>query len=166
MSNNIENVLESLKEFIASDERVVLIKGTNQIEKHKLVLDLIRNSNLGLGLFRTNSLQQIPMFFKQAEHEIRPSVGAGIEYSFYDSIFYFDSLSNKSTWKKTPSKLDFAMIYPLDSFCRTKENVKIEFINDLFNMRKIKKIFIVTWVDNYDYSWLSDYIDKIVVFDS
>lgn len=55
------------------------------------------------------------------------------------------------------------MLYPLDSVCKAKN--KEEILLDLINRTK-KKVFLASWTDSYDYSWLHGHIDRHIVYDA
>lgn len=169
MSNNSENAVKHLMEFIRSDEKVVLIKGTHQYEKHSLVLKLINQCDLNVGVFRSNSLQNIATFLDHAGYKIplnkRFSSGKG--YRSGNTTLYFDSLFTRSTWDKSPPQLDFAVVYPMDSFCEKNQKTKVELLDDILNRKHIKKIFIVTWTDiRHDYDWLVEHVDRTIIYDA
>jgi hypothetical protein len=169
-ANNKENAVKELIEFINSDEKVILIKGTHQYEKHSLVLKLLTHSkDFKKGLVRSNSLQNIPTFLGHAGFKglLGKRFAAGTPYNLNGTIVYFDSLFTRSTWGKSPIELDFAMIYPMDSFCESKKDLKDELLDDILRWKNIKKIFIVTWTDlRHDYQWLNEYVDRTVIFDA
>mgnify|MGYP005828836913 CR=1 FL=1 len=169
MSNNRKNAIENLIEFIRSDEKVVLIKGTHQYEKHSLVMQLLDESDLNVGVFRSNSLQNISTFLGHAGYKVplnkRFSSGKG--YRTGTTTFYFDSLFTKSTWSKSPTQMDFALVYPMDSFCEQNQKTKDEFLYDILTRKSIKKIFIVTWTDiRHGYDWLTEYVDRTIIYDA
>jgi len=169
--NNRDNTVRELNEFIESDsEKVILLKGTHQYEKHSLVLKIISESNqFNVGLYRSNSLQNVADQLRQAKYNVKINhkFSSGKRYNLSGVTFYFDSLFTKSTWRNSPQELDFALIYPMDSFCEKKEPVKKEFISDILNHRSIRKIFIVTWTDiRHDYDWLQPFVDRTIVFDA
>lgn len=166
-----ENAIKQLTEFMqSSSEKVVLLKGTHQFAKHTLVMDLITKDNdFKKGIFRSNSLQNISTFLSQAGYKgaMGKRFVAGQAYNLSGTAFYFDSMFTRSTWGKSPSQLDFALVYPMDSFCEKSQNVKEELLDNLLRWKNINKIFIVTWTDlRHDYNWLSDFVDRIVIFDA
>lgn len=167
---NRENTVNLLFEFIDSDtEKVVLLKGTHQFEKHSLVLAFITQLRFfEKGVFRSNSLQNIPLFMEYAGFKnARGKLAAGQEYILQGTSLYFDSVLTRSTWSKTPTDLDFALVYPMDVFRKSKEFLKEEFLDDLFRFKNIKKIFLVTFTDvQDDYSWLNEYVDRTIIFDA
>jgi hypothetical protein len=169
MSNNRENAVKNLLEFIHSDEKVVLIKGTHQYEKHSLVLKLIHETDLKVGVFRSNSLQNIATFLDHAGYKVplNKKFSSGNAYGTGKTTLYFDSLFTRSTWSKSPNQLDFAVVYPMDSFCEKSQKAKGELLEDLLTRKHIEKIFIVTWTDiRHDYDWLAEYVDRTVIYDA
>lgn len=170
-ANNKENFVKELIDFVNSDsEKVILIKGTHQFKKHSLVMQLLTQyEDFKKGLFRSNSLQNIGLFLNQAGNKglLGKKFAAGTAYNLSGTTFYFDSLFTRATWGKSPNDLDFALIYPMDSFCESKKEIKDEFLENILEWKRIKKIFIVTWTDiRHDYTWLNDYVDRTVVYDA
>ncbi|MEH7320920.1 hypothetical protein V7113_29020 [Priestia megaterium] len=171
MANNVKNAIDQLAEFLKSnEEKVVLIKGTHQRKKHKLVFSLMqRAEGFKKGLFRVNGLNNTADFLKQAGYDIPYNKGfkSGNAYAFRGFNLYIDSLFTQSTWRNTPSQLDFAIVYPIDSFCDEKADKKQALINDVLQRKDINKIFIITFTDvRYDYAWLEDTVDRVIVYDA
>ncbi|WBF54890.1 hypothetical protein HXV90_02985 [Lysinibacillus sp. JK80] len=169
-SNNRENAILQIRNFLDSDsEKVVLIKGTHQYAKHSLVLRTIYSEKgFKNGLYRTNSLQHVSDHLEQAGFKLnkKSKITSGKTYNFGNINLYFDSLNTKSTWRNTPNNLDFALVYPIDSFSKSNTHNIVEFINDILSQKNINKIFIVTWTDiKQDYSWLEQYVDRTITFD-
>lgn len=117
MANNVENAVNQLREFLKSDkENVVLIKGTPQYKKHRLVLALMEQiEGFKRGLFRINGLDNTALFLDQAGYKVSLTkrFASGKPYSFHGFDLYFDSLFKQNTWINTPHKLDFALVYPM-----------------------------------------------------
>lgn len=171
MRNNRENAIKEINEFIESEtEKVLLLKGTHQYEKHSLVLKILsRLKDYNTGLYRSNSMQNIAMQLEQADYKVKLSqkFSSGKLYNLNGLNVYFDSLFTRSTWSNSAKDLDFAIVYPMDSFCGSKSDVKKEFLNDILNGKRIKKVFIVTWTDlRHDYTWLTPYVDRCVRYDA
>ncbi|AOM11220.1 hypothetical protein [Bacillus thuringiensis] len=161
---NKEIACKQINEFLKSDdEKVMLIKGTNQKGKLPSVLEIIiQTKNLNNGLFRANRLESIANFFDRRVYDIPQNTGK--MRVIENKTFYFDSFKN-STWKNTPDKLDFAVIYPLESLSSNKKDLQKENMEDIFVKRIIKKIFMVSLIDDgYDYEWLNQYVDRIIEF--
>ncbi|MBJ8054893.1 hypothetical protein JDS87_23815 [Bacillus cereus] len=166
--NNQEVASREIVEFLKSDtEKVMLIKGTNYFKKHALVLEIINeNKSLKRGLFRSDTLERVSVFFKDADLEIPNGAGkpAGNTLLVENTVFSFDSF-NKSTWKKTPSELDFALIYQIELFNRKTNELKDDFINNILKEKSIDKIFIVSNLEDHgDYEWLSGCVNRTIEF--
>ncbi|MBJ8133955.1 hypothetical protein [Bacillus cereus group sp. N3] len=162
--NSFESATREINEFLESDkEKVIFIKGTNQKSKLPLVLEtIIPSKKLNNGLFRVNRLDSIAKFFDQRVYDIPLNVGK--MRVIENTNFYFDSFKN-STWEYTPDKLDFALIYPLESLSSSKTDLQKENMEDILTKRNIKKIFIVSLIDDgYDHEWLNQYIDRTIEF--
>ncbi|QEL68860.1 MULTISPECIES: hypothetical protein [Bacillus cereus group] len=169
--NNRGNAIKQINEFISSkNEKVMLIRGTHQYAKHSLVLELLEQSkNLKTGVFRVTTFQNVPLFLNQAGYDVpmNKTITSGKPYQLKNKIIYFDSLPTKSTWGRTPSELDFAIVYPMDSFCDKKNEAKEELMRDILEWKNIKKVFIVSWTDvRWNYEWLKPYVDRSIVFDA
>lgn len=168
--NTYRNVVEEVHKFIDSNsEKVLLLKGTQQFEKHSLILEIVSGLRVfDTGLFRTDSLTNLPLQLNHAGYDINPGKKfSPIVYKTGGLTLHFDSMFSRRTWRNTPMELDFALIYPIDSFCESEEYTKKEFLRDLLNRRAIKKVFIVTGTeDEYDYSWLNKFIDRTVIYDA
>lgn len=163
--NGKEQAIEKITEFIQSDEKVILITGTHQYKKHKLVMALLnkyyKNAKI---LFRVNGMENITNdeFAGFAGVKKTPKSGERIKVS--NNYYTFDSL-NKTTWSRSGNKFDFAILYPLDSAMRGDINTVIE---DLINNKVAGKLFLISWTDNksYDYTTISKYFDRHVIYDA
>ncbi|OBW56806.1 hypothetical protein A9987_22805 [Bacillus cereus] len=166
--NNQEVASREITEFLqSSNEKVMLIKGTNDYKKHSLVLKIINeNKSLKRGLFRSNTLERVSVFFKDADLEIPHDAGkpAGNTLLVKNKFFSFDSF-NKSTWGKTPFELDFALIYQIELYNKKTNELKEAFINNILEEKSINKIFIVSNVDDKgDYAWLDRCVNRTIEF--
>ncbi|WP_407313668.1 hypothetical protein [Desulfosporosinus sp. SB140] len=57
---NREQAVAQIEEFLRSNEKCMLLTGTHQYEKHKLIIRILNKKLEGhLILFRTNSMQNI-----------------------------------------------------------------------------------------------------------
>lgn len=160
--NNRDNLKKNIIEFIQADnEKIMLITGTHQYEKHMEVLRTL-NQNVQDGvkvLFRINGADNIGNIFenklKSAKLNTRIKVG--------NLRLYIDTI-NRRTWKN--EKYNVSVIYPVDSICRMKDEQRKEILDDLIR-NAVHKVFIVSWTDSYDYSWLDEFgIDRTVSFDA
>ncbi|AXU29690.1 TPA: hypothetical protein ACKONR_000646 [Clostridioides difficile] len=161
MNNRSQLQKEILKFLESEDEKIMLITGTHQYEKHMEVLRTI-NKNVQDGvkvLFRINGKDNIGSIF---ENKIKsPKLNTRIKLSKLN--LYIDTI-NSRTWQC--GKYNISIIYPIDSVCRMKEKQREEIINNLLR-NTVNKLFIVSWTDNFDYSWLEEFgIDRKAVFDA
>lgn len=158
--NTRKKATEEIIQFIKSKEKCALLTGTYQNEKHLLVLKTINEVVEGCTiLFRANSMQNIGSFFSNHTTNFK----TGVPYYLGRNRVYFDTI-NPITWKKSPYNSDLAVLYPLDSVA--KGNNKNSIMDDLFNMRDIKKVFLVSWTDNRDFTWADSFIGRKIVFDA
>lgn len=160
--NTRENLKSEIIAFLENDEeKIMLITGTHQYEKHMEVLRTL-NKNVQDGvkvLFRLNGKDNIDSIFqhslKSAKLNTRIKVG--------NLRMYIDTI-NKKSWRN--EKYNVSILYPVDSICRKKDEQRKEILDDLIR-NTVHKVFIVSWTDSYDYSWLDEFgIDRTVVFDA
>lgn len=155
--NTRSEAKENLIEFMRSDEKVVFITGTHQYEKHPLALSVIKeHAKSSKVLFRTNSSQMLSSHFENKNLKL------GTFYKIGENKLCFDTI-NRRTWGNLSWEFDYSVLYPLDSVCKAKN--KEEILLDLINRTK-KKVFLASWTDSYDYSWLHEYIDRHVIYDA
>lgn len=158
-----QQAIDQIIDFLKSDEKCILITGTHQYEKHKLVMKILnkyyKNARI---LFRINSMQNITddAFIGLSKKPI-----AGTKQKLGNNYYEFDSFNTSSTWSKTNNQFDFAILYPIDALCRSQNK---EPISNLFRNKDINKIFLCSWTDNleYDYSRFSDFYSQHIVYDA
>lgn len=160
--NNKESALKSIIDFLGSEEKYLILNGTNQYEKHPLVLAAVvyaapANSTI---LFRVNHKTHIKDFLSSVINLSKnPQPGKPIKVD--GKYLYVDTI-NPSSWGKTPRKIDYAIIYPIDSL---NSKTGDDNLTDVKN-RNPQKIFLVTWTDNKDMSWTNSYNPTIVTYDA
>ena len=156
-----DDAVNDILDFLQSDKRSLLLTGTHQYEKHRLILQILKEyvSDSSKVLFRANYMQNIGSFFNESK-----DFKTGIGYKLGIHTLYFDTIK-KTNWNNTEMEYDFAILYPLDNVLKSKQ--RDEILDDLFETRTINKLFLVSWADNLssDYSELKDYYDQHVVFD-
>lgn len=163
LMNGKELAIKEIENFLRSNEKGLLITGTHQYEKHRLVMKIInkcyKNAHI---LFRINSMDNITDDAFIGLHK-KPRAGEKIKIG--NNYYEFDSFNTKSTWSRTCNDLDFAILYPIDALCRS---MKKEAIEDLYNDKKIGKILLCSWTDNlnYDFSKFSEFYSKRVIYDA
>lgn len=161
--NNKEQAIIKLKEFLNSDEKGVLITGTNQYKKHMLVIAILdkyyKNKKV---LFRINGMMNIN---DRNFTPLKKKPKAGELVKLGNNYYCFDAFTSSATWNKTIGDFDFAIVYPIDAMCRDK---KIKPIEELFEYRNICKTFFCSWTDKAesDYSPLSEYINSHIIYDA
>lgn len=160
--NNRFKLKSEIVEFIKSDnEKIMLITGTHQYEKHMEVLRTL-NQNVQDGvkvLFRINGADNIDNIFenklKSAKLNTRIKIGK--------LRIYIDTI-NRRTWKN--EKYNVSVVYPVDSICRMRDEQRKEIISNII-CNTVNKVFVVSWTDSYDYSWLNEFgIDRTAIFDA
>lgn len=163
--NGKEQTIEQITEFLKSDEKSIILTGTHQFRKHKLIMALLnkyyKNAKI---LFRVNGMDNITNreFVGFAGVKKTPKSGEWIKIS--NNYYTFDSL-NRTTWKRSGNKFDFAILYPIDSAMKGNIN---DILEDLTEYKDIGKLFLVSWTDNknYDYASISKYYNRHVIYDA
>ena len=165
MHNRAQAIIE-IKDFLQSDERCMLLTGTHQYEKHKLIMRIL-NEELAnhLILFRTNSMQNIIEREFIGWTGLKKNLKAGERIKIGKNLYECDSFNTSSTWYKGSNKFSCAIVYPIDYICKSQ---KFQSIDNLFEHKNISKIFLVSWTENrlYDYSILSKYFNRHVIYDA
>lgn len=165
MSNNKENLLHNIEEFLYSEEKCMFITGTNQYKKHIMVMAALDHlkpkSHI---LFRSGTMQNLlDREFLGRFISKQPKIGQ--VFKIENNIYEADTFTNSSSWHKSSREFDYAILYPIDSIARGDTNIKC--IDNLFVDKKTGKIFLVSWTDmNYDYSIFEQYVDRKCVYDA
>lgn len=163
---NTKNLaIKSIDEFLNSDIQCMLLTGTHQYNKHKLVMAVLNQRYRNrMILFRTNSMQNVSNrdFLGFAGVDKTPKAGQTILIE--NNYYQIDSFNNSGTMYKTTNDIDFAIVYPIDALLRKRN---YETIRDLLQYKKLKKIFLVSWIDNqpYDKDFKNLY-SKHVIYDA
>lgn len=163
--NGKEQAIEQITEFLKSEEKVIILTGTYQYKKHKLIMALLnkhyKNAKI---LFRVNGMDNITNeeFVGFAGVKKTPKSGEWIKVS--NNYYTFDSL-NRTTWRRSGNKFDFAILYPIDSAMQGNIN---DILDDLTKYKDIGKLFLISWTDNksFDYATISEYYDRHVIYDA
>ncbi|MDQ4683053.1 hypothetical protein, partial [Stenotrophomonas maltophilia group sp. RNC7] len=115
--NNREDAILNISQFLTSDEKCMLLTGTHQYEKHKLVLKIIKEliNESSTILFRVNGMNNVNSIFENNNLKVKP----GISKRIGNHKIFIDSI-NSITWDKSPYNIDYGIIYPIDSVCRCK----------------------------------------------
>lgn len=159
--NTKEKAIASLQAFMTGPERVLLLSGTHQHEKHPLAL----GAALALApagariLFRANSKQNAGMFLQPMGIGKVPAPGTFVRAN--NRELYVDTI-NRVSWRSTPSPIHTAIVYPLDSLGRDDGD---DCVQDLMR-RQAAKIMLVTWTDNKDFSWVDGLSPVRIVYDA
>lgn len=165
MANNKNELIKSIEEFLKSDEKCMLITGTNQYKKHIIVmaqLEILRpNSHI---LFRSSTMQiLLDKEFLGRFISKQPKIGE--KFVIENNVYEADTFSNSGSWFKTSRVFDYGIFYPIDSIARGDVNLKC--IDNMFNNKDIGKIFLVSWTDmNYDYTVFDKYVDRKCIYDA
>ena len=160
--SNREQATRAILAFFGSADRVLLLTGTYQDEKHALVLSLIlgnypQNASI---LFRANSAQHIEDFLAPVIRlPTHPQRGVPVRIGRHQ--LYTDTM-NPQSWRASPQTIDIAVVYPLDSLDYESGD---HCVQDLVR-RNATKIFLVSWTDNNNFGWTDQFNPVRVVFDA
>lgn len=160
--NGKQQAIEQIEHFMKSDERGILLTGTHQFEKHKLVMRwLNENYRDLLILFRLNLMANITT---DSFTTLKKQPKAGETVRLGRNNYQFDSFMSSGTWQKTDRRYHVAIVYPIDPFCR---DLKHEALDDLFR-KQISKVFLCSWTDiqSYDYTDLKKYYERHIIYDA
>ncbi len=161
--NGKDQAIKEIEEFLESDGKGLLITGTHQYEKHRLVMKILnkyyKNAHI---LFRINSMDNLTDDAFIGLHK-KPKSGERLKIG--NNYYEFDSFNTRNTWSKTSNDFDFAILYPIDALCRS---MKKEAIENLYNTKRIGKVFLCSWTDNvnYDFSKFAEFYSKQVIYDA
>jgi len=163
--NGKEQAKDQIIEFLKSDEKAMLLTGTHQYNKHKLVMAILnkyyKNAKI---LFRVNGMSNLTNEDFVGFAGLKKSPKSGERIKIGNNYYTFDSL-NRSTWSRSGHDYDFAILYPIDSAIRS--NIT-DVLDDLIVHRNIGKIFLVSWTDRkeYNYSKYSSFYNRHVIYDA
>ena len=167
MENNKEKFINNIEKFLNNEDKGILATGTHQYQKHKLIMTIIdknfKNANI---LFRTNGMDNISnREFVGWTGLKKKKIKSGEKLKIGRNFYEFDTFNTTSTWSRTSTNFDFAIVYPIDSMIR--EN-KLDGIDNLYTNKEIKKIFLVSWTDSisYDYEKISKYYNEHIIYDA
>lgn len=158
--NTRKQAEDVLADFMDSNEKVVLLTGTNTYQKRVLALQTLLNEpEEATILFRTNYTENLKVYYGAFDTTFR----TGRAYRVENHTLYIDTMKETS-WVKSPVQVDHAVVYPLDHACTFKEKARQQIFDDL--MRRVTgKILLVGGDDQTEYEWLSDLVDRHVVYD-
>lgn len=163
--NGKEQAIDLITEFLKSDEKVMLLTGTHQYKKHKLVMSVLNNyyKNAQI-LFRVNGMDNITSKDFAGFAGVKKVPRSGDKIKIGSNYYVFDSL-NKTTWSRSGNKFNFAILYPIDSAMKSNIN---DVLDDLIKYKDIGKLFLVSWTDNrkYDYNKICQYYNRHVIYDA
>lgn len=145
----------AIRAFLAGKDRVLLLDGTFQNEKHRLALKSVIADYPAPAsvLFCSGIKRQLESLL--APLGIKPKPG-GVPLGGH--VLHTQTKLAKSTIKR----VDVAIVYPLDSFGVDEGTACVAD----FCARGAKKILLVTWTDNRDLGWVDQYSPARVTFDA
>jgi hypothetical protein len=160
--NTKELAIREIEAFLVSDGKCMLLTGTHQYNKHKLIMGVLdKHYKKKLILFRTNSMQNVTNRDFLGFVGVNRPPKAGETIVIENNYYQIDNFNNRGTWHKSSSDIDFAIIYPTDALCH-KQNY--EAIEDLLQYKSPKKVFLVSWTDNepYDNEFSKLYSEHVI----
>ncbi len=151
--------IQKISSFLKGTNQTLLLTGTHQKMKHPLVLELVLSKYPAPAtiLFRTNNLK---ILGETLGLDRDPKIGKPI--SVQRGFTLFPDTIKRTTWQSSPRSIDIAIVYPIDSL---KFDAGGECIQDLMH-RGVKKIFLVSWTDNVDFSWTEYFNPVHVIYDA
>jgi hypothetical protein len=164
--NTKKKAMSDIEEFILSDKKCMLITGTHQFKKHVLVMAMIeklyKNAKV---LFRASGVEHTFTTPNILGQFINKKYKAGDLFRIGNNIYSVDSYTRGDTWNKTANVFDFAIVYSIDGI--TANTKLIESIDNLFNNKRINKIFLVSWTDhkNDDMTIYNKFVDSKTIYD-
>jgi len=159
--NDNKQILVQLKNFLESDERGLLLTGTHESKKQKLIMGLLgtiyKDKRI---LVRTHHMNNLQSCFGWTGLKKTPQIGKGIR--LLNNIYCFDTIYRPDTWNKTSNNYDFAIIYPFDIIVSSGDSKAIA---DLYK-RSIPKIFLITHdcYPDYDFADFKEFISSYLEF--
>ncbi|HHT71545.1 MAG TPA: hypothetical protein GX016_08225 [Firmicutes bacterium] len=159
--SNKEEVMLRIVSFLNSDARFLLLTGTHQNEKHvvALAISLSLYPAPATVLFRASSMSHVVSYLSPILNVKRAKSGTPIKIHGGYTLF-LDSM-NPRTWMSSPRSIDVAVVYPIDLLSFEDGD---DCVHDLIR-REVKKILLVSWTDNRDFSWTSQFNPIHVVYD-
>ncbi|MEG2058041.1 MAG: hypothetical protein RRZ84_09085 [Romboutsia sp.] len=140
--------LNQIEEFIKSDSKHCLVKGTDVNKKHLNILKYLNSLGKKLRiLIRINSMQNSETFlgYNAQTNKLREVGNLNI---------YVDSMQ-VSSQMNTPKEFSCIIIYPIDSL----KGINDKNIDDILNNKVASKIFWISHHDSIDYSYLKEICD-------
>jgi len=159
--NGRQLAIDGITKFMYSKEKGLLLTGTHQLKKHRLIMTLLeeycQNAKI---LFRINALQNLTSYSFLG---LRNPPRAGELMRLGHNYYQFDAMTNSGTWRKSGFGFNFAIVYPIDYLCKKPY---LEPIDDIVN--RTDKLFLCSWTDmvEYDFTVFSDYYTSHVVYDA
>ncbi|QIK86633.1 hypothetical protein G7061_08425 [Erysipelothrix sp. HDW6B] len=163
--NDKAKFISDLKDFIMSDGKGVLITGTHQYSKHKVIISVLnemyKNKKI---LFRSNSMNNLSNSDFVGFAGINKQPKSNQWYKVGNNYYMFDSFNNSRTNASRSNQFDFAIVYPIDAMIREK---KYNRMYDLDSQYNLKKIFYVSWTDrsSYVYNDINDLYQNHLIYD-
>ncbi|MDP2896658.1 MAG: hypothetical protein Q8Q12_08875 [bacterium] len=161
--NTREEASKAISSFLDSDERVMLLTGTHQHEKHVLALTVVLTEFTAPAtvLFRANSVPNAEQFLSRVV-DLKSPPKTGIPLGIAGGYKLFVDSIRPTSWKASPSRVDVGVTYPIESLNADEGD---ECYHDLVS-RKCKKIILVSCTDSRDFFWTEHLEPKRVVFDA
>ncbi len=161
--NTKEKARHNISSFIQSKDRVLLLTGTHQYKKHNLALSVILSKYPppAIILFRVNDARNIGMILSPILKLTKdPTIGSPINIKGGYKLDV-DTI-NRRSWSSSPSDIDLAIVYPVDSFNSKNGH---DCVQDLID-RNPKKVFLISCDDDKDFSWINQFNPVHAMYDA
>lgn len=140
--------MNKIEEFLKSDNKHCLIKGTDINKKHLNILKCLNSTGKKLRiLIRINSMQNSETFLGCKVQTNKPQ-------KIGNMSIYVDSMQ-VSSQKNTPKEFSCIIIYPIDSL----KGINDKNIHDILNNKLASKVFWISHHDSIDYSYIEEICD-------
>lgn len=164
-----EKVYQQINSFIDNpDEKTLLLRGTAEYEKHRLILRAFNQKDKSKGLIHLlhTTMDGMKNFFDWAElYDVKVPKSYGKPMQLSNLTIYFNNLTTKGiTYKYDRYEFDFMIIWPIQS---VTENIEeIEMLKQLASRQKTKKIiFLSLHEPNYNPDKFEEFVDKVIRID-
>ena len=161
--NTKEKARHNILSFIQSKDRVLLLTGTHQYKKHILALSVILSKSLpsAIILFRVNDARNIGRILSPIlKLTNNPTIGSPINIKGGHKL-YVDTI-NRRSWSSSPSDIDLAIVYPVDSLNFKNGH---DCVQDLID-RNPKKVFLISCDDDRDFTWIDQFNPVRAIYDA
>ena len=167
--NNKASTVMQIEGFLASDDKCLLLSGTNFDEKHKIVMSIINKLyDNKLVLFRAPHISHIHndgiLGWVGINEKNRKNLLNGKRMKIGSNIYECDDMYHPSSWHKT-SRSFFCAIIMLGN---RHDRKQMESIENVLKDKNAEKVFLVTNFSSIENDLLSlgKFISRHVIYDA